>query len=100
MIVISNNTYNRKTADIVVVAMTSNRGAADYSFPITSSDLEKGALNRPGKVRADKFYALSQSTVVKTFGRVNDTTLGRIRQTLRDLTAKTPPPLDSIRTEA
>lgn len=90
VIVVSNNVYNQKTADIVVVAMTSNPAPADYSFTITSSDLDKGALNRPGKVRVDKIYTLSQSIVVKTFGRVNETTLERIRQALRDLTAKTP----------
>ena len=88
VIVVSNDTYNRKTRDIVVVAMTSNPDAVDYSFAVTSSDLEKGTLNRPGKVRVDKIYALSQSIVVKTFGRVNATTLDRIRKTLQDLTAK------------
>ncbi|MBI4787081.1 MAG: type II toxin-antitoxin system PemK/MazF family toxin [Chloroflexi bacterium] len=89
VIVVSNNAYNQKTADIVVVAMTSNPAPADYSFTISSSDLDKGALNRPGKVRVDKIYTLSQSIVVKTFGRANETTLERIRQILRDLTAKT-----------
>ena len=88
VIAVSNDTYNRKTRDIVVVAMTSNPDAVDYSFAVTSSDLEKGTLNRPGKVRVDKIYALSQSIVVKTFGRVNVTTLDRIRKTLQDLTAK------------
>ncbi len=88
VVVISNDAYNRKTADIVVVAMTSNPEAADYSFAITSSDLEKGMLNRPGKVRVDKIYTLSQSIVVKTFGRVNIATLDHIRKTLQDLVAK------------
>ncbi len=90
VIVISNNGYNEKTEDIVVVAMTSNPVPADYSFTITSSDLEKGTLNRPSKVRVDKIYTLSQSIVVKTFGQVNGATLERIRQTLQDLTAKEP----------
>ena len=40
VIVVSNDAYNRKTMDIVVVAMTSNPAAADYSFTITSSNLE------------------------------------------------------------
>ena len=88
VIVVSNNVYNRETVDIVVVAMTSNPAAADYSFTISSSDLEKGTLNRPGKVRVDKIYTLSQSIVVKTFGRVNPATLDRIRQALHELTAK------------
>ena len=47
VIVISNNAYNRKTGDIVVVAMTSNPATVDFSFAITSSDLKKGILNRP-----------------------------------------------------
>jgi mRNA interferase MazF len=88
VIVISNDGYNRNTADMVVVAMTSNPIPADYSFSVTSSDLERGTLNRPGKVRVDKIYSLSQSIVVKTFGRVNPATLERIRQTLQDLIAR------------
>lgn len=72
VIVISNNAYNQKTADIVVVAMTSNPAPVDYGFTITSSDLDSGALNRPGKVRVDKIYTLSQSIVVKAFGRVSE----------------------------
>ena len=86
VIVISNNAYNHKTRDFVVVAMTSNLEAVDFSFTITSSDLERGSLNRPGKVRVDKIYTLSQSIIVKTFGRVNPAALDRIRGILQDLT--------------
>ena len=88
VIVISNNGYNHKSQDIVVVAMTSNPATVDYSFTITSSDLEQGNLNRPSKVRVDKIYTLSQAIVVKTFGRVNPNILDQIRKQLRALTAK------------
>ena len=90
VIIISNDTYNRRTTDIVVVAMTSNPTQSDFGFTITSSDLDSGTLNHPGQVRVDKIYTLSQAIVVKTFGRVNDDTLRRIRQVLQDLTAKNP----------
>lgn len=90
VIVVSNNAYNHKAADIVVVAMTSNPVAVDYSFTINSSDLERGQLNRPGNVRVDRIYTLSQSIVVKTFGRVNSQVLDQIRSKLQDLTAKKP----------
>ena len=86
VIVISNNEYNRKTADVVVVAMTSNPKSTDYSFTITSSDLKLGRLNRPDKVRVDKIYTLSQSIVVKVFGRVKPSILRRIRNVLQSLT--------------
>ena len=88
VIVISNNFYNKKTTDLVVVAMTSNPAEADYSFALTSGDLEKGTLNHPGKVRVDKIYAISASIVVKTFGRVNEEVLEKIRKELQALTAK------------
>jgi mRNA interferase MazF len=58
VIVVSNNKYNQKTTDLVVVAMTSNPTNVAHSFAIGNSDLEKGSLNRPGKVRADKIYTL------------------------------------------
>ena len=90
VIVISNDAHNRKTSDIVVVAMTSNLAALDYGFNITSSDLSNGTLNRPGKVRVDRIYTLSQSIVVKTFGQVNPATLDRIRALLQSLAAKNP----------
>lgn len=86
VIVVSNNSYNKKTTDIVVVAMTSNPVEVDYSFTITSDDLEKGSLNHPGKVRVDKIYTISTSIVVKTFGRVNEGVLDKIRHELQALT--------------
>ncbi len=70
--------------------MTSNPAVVDYSFTITSSDLEQGNLNRPGKVRVDKIYTLSQFIVVKTFGRVNSDVLSQIRNMLQALIARTP----------
>ncbi|MBI4762066.1 MAG: type II toxin-antitoxin system PemK/MazF family toxin [Chloroflexi bacterium] len=88
VIIVSNDAYNSKSADIVIVAMTSNPTSVDYSFTITTADLEKGTLNRPSKIRVDKIYTLSQSIVVKTFGQVNTKTLDRIRRTLKELTDK------------
>jgi mRNA interferase MazF len=86
VIVISNRVYHQATADMVVVAMTSNPTQAPYSFLITSADLQRGALNRPGMVRVDKIYTLSQTLIVRTFGQVNEQILERIRQLLQQLT--------------
>ena len=85
-IVISNRAYHQTTSDMVVVAMTSNPAQAPYSFPITSSDLQRGTLNRPGMVRVDKIYTLSQALIVRTFGKVNELILEQIRQLLQQLT--------------
>lgn len=88
VIVVSNNAYHRITTDMVVVAMTSNPARVAYSFSIDPSDLDRGRLNRPGTVRVDKIYTLSQALAITTFGQVNIGTLDRIRATLQDLIAK------------
>ena len=85
VIVVSNDSYNQATTDVVVVAMTSTPAHNPYSFTITSADLASGALNHPGTVRVDKIYTLSQGIIVKAFGKVNDATLDRIRRILVDL---------------
>lgn len=85
VIVLSNDAYNRSTTDMIVVAMTSNLTQHSHSFILTSADLVLGTLNHPGRVRVDKIYTLSQSIVVKIFGKVSDATLNRIRQILADL---------------
>lgn len=87
VIVISNDDYNHRTADVVVVALTSNPTPTDYSFMITSSDLARGKLNRPGKVRVDKIYTLAKSIIVKTFGQVKPGVLDQVRSILGDLVA-------------
>jgi mRNA interferase MazF len=57
VIVISSDEYNRRSPDIVVVAMTSNPAPIAHSFTVDSTDLVAGSLNRPGTVRVDKIYA-------------------------------------------
>lgn len=90
VIVISNNAYNHKTADVVVVAMTSNPTSVPYGFMISSADLVRGTLNRPGTVRVDKIYTLAQSIIVKSFGQVNSNVLDHIRSLLQNLAAPKP----------
>lgn len=86
VIVISSNDYHQHTADMIVVAMTSNPDATSYSFTLTNQDLVAGALNRPGKVRVDKVYTLAQSLAVRIFGQVNTQVLEQIKRILDNAT--------------
>jgi mRNA interferase MazF len=88
VIVISNDDYNRRGLDVLVVAMTSNPKLVDYSFKITNADLDDGSLNRPGVVRADKIYTLAKSIVVKKFAKVSHQIVERIRGEITLLTGR------------
>ncbi len=64
VVVVSNDFYNNKTEDIVVVAITSNIQTKEYSILITQDDMEQGALPRDSMIRVDKIHNLSQSIVM------------------------------------
>lgn len=88
VIVLSNDAYHTAGEDMIVVAMTSNPRVTPYPFVISSTDLLSGKLNRPGTVRVDKIYTLARKISVKTFGRVNDAVLDRIRTILASIVQK------------
>ena len=71
---------------MIVVAMTSNPTQTPYSFTLSNKDLAEGHLNRPGTVRVDKLYTLSQSLALRTFGVVKLITVKRIRTLLNTVT--------------
>lgn len=86
VIVISNATYHLQSEDMLVVAMTSNPAATAHGFPLFTSDLEAGNLNRPGIVRPDKVFTLSRNLAVTVFGRVKLPVLERIRDAIQSVT--------------
>ena len=75
VLVISATPHNRKSADIVVAAITSNLKSPGVGLQITSDDLDRGNLPVDSLVRADKIYTLSKSIVVKRFGRLSEASL-------------------------
>ncbi len=89
VIVISNDRYNQKTEDIVVVAVTSKIEEKDYTLLITQDDMEGGNLPKDSMVRVDKIYSLSQLIVVKRFGKIKRATFERIVAILNDLVSST-----------
>jgi mRNA interferase MazF len=87
VIIISNRTFHDASADIPVVAMTSQPRQTPFGFQITNSDLVEGTLNRPGFVRPDKIYTLARSIIVKKFGRVSPSIIERIRKLIETFTS-------------
>lgn len=89
VIVISNDAYNRRNSDVVVVAMTSNPASTPHGFQLTAADLIEGTLNRTGMVRVDKIYTLAQAIVARKFGKVSPKIVQRIRQVFDTVTVPT-----------
>lgn len=71
VVIISNNKYNTKTEDILVMAITSNIKDKKYSILITNEHMEEGTLLKNSIIRVDKIYSINKSLVVKEFGKIN-----------------------------
>ena len=89
VIIISNDDYNSKTDDIIVVGVTSNLQETEYSLTITQNDMESGTLRQTSRVKVDKIYTLAQSIVVRSFGKIKIQTFDKILDLLKEVT--TPP---------
>lgn len=85
VLVISNDSYNKMTDDIVVVAVTSQLKNLDYSVIIEAKDLKAGELKVTSAIRADKVYTLSKNIIRKKFAEVNTGVLEDVRTKITEL---------------
>lgn len=80
VLVLSNSLYNKTTKDIVVVAITSNVESKEYAVLFSKDDMKEGTLKVDSCIRADKIYTLSQDSIVKKFGSINDNVLFHVKE--------------------
>lgn len=85
VLVISNDSYNSKTEDIVIAAITSKLGGLEHSVRIDTKDLTEGKLKVTSEIRADKIYTLSKSIVRRKFGQVNVEIIESVREKINNL---------------
>ncbi len=84
VLVISNDDYNSKTDDILVMAITSNLQDKTTSVLIEQIDMEIGILKSVSQVRVDKIYSINKELIIKTFGEINTDKFDKIIQSLFD----------------
>ena len=70
VLVLSNDSYNRRHPDLLICAITSSSRPHEYAVNLTTGDLERGLLKVESKVRADTITSMEQGIVFKRIGRV------------------------------
>lgn len=80
VLILSNNEYNQRYQDIIAAAITSNVLEREYQTIITNDEIAEGELKVDSAIRADKIYTLSQSIVIKKFGRVHPEVLLNVKK--------------------
>lgn len=71
VLILSNDTYNRQTADVMVCGLTTNLNPSHYSIIIDVTDVEQpGMLRHRSKIKTDTIASLEQSLLIKQIARL------------------------------
>jgi len=78
-IVVSNESFNKRCQDYVMVPLTTVVRDGPYSILIGQEDLVQGNLLKKSRVRVDKIFTIRKNLVITKIGAINDKTFGKIR---------------------
>ena len=65
-IIVSNDSFNNKSADCIMVPLTTVIKDEPYSIVINQQDLTSGKLLKPSRIRADKIFAAEKKLFAQT----------------------------------
>ena len=84
-IVVSNDQFNKRSDDCIMVPLTTVIKDSPYSIIIDQEDMRSGKLLRPSMVRIDKVFTVEKKLAAMKIGRLNDTTFKKIRNKLIEI---------------
>lgn len=88
VLILSNRTYNRASADVLVCGLTSNLRALPYSILVETTDVERrGTLRHRGKIKADTIASLDQSLLIKRIARLKQEKFRQVVAAITELIA-------------
>lgn len=79
-IIVSNDSFNKKSADCIMIPLTTIIKDEPYSIIINQKDLTSGKLIQPSRARADKIFAVEKNIIIMKIGTVNDSIFEKIKQ--------------------
>ena len=81
-IVVSNDSINASSEDVILVPLTSVLKDVPYSITITQKSFAEGKLIVPSRARADKLFTAHKSLVKMKIGKIELSVLAEITKTL------------------
>lgn len=78
-LVASNEFFNKKSADCIMVPLTTVIKDEPYSIIIDNKDMDSGELVKPSRVRADKIFSVEKNLVIMKIGTINNKTFEKIK---------------------
>ena len=78
VIVISNNEFNERSEDFIVVSVTSNISKDKYTLPLAMSDMEEGKLFTVCCIKVENILKIDKELIINKIGKVKKDKLKNI----------------------
>lgn len=78
-VIVSNEIFNKQSADCVMVPLTSVIKEEPYSVIIENKNLVSGTLPKKSRIRADKVFCVEKSLVHLVIGRIDDLIFEKVK---------------------
>lgn len=84
-LVISNNDFNKKSEDLILLKITSKSKKTKYDVGLANKDLERGELKRESQIMADNPVTTYKEMIQNNIGKINKQKLNEVKQKLKEL---------------
>ena len=78
-LVISNDTFNDKSDDVIMIPLTSVLKQEQYSIIINQKDLSSGKLIKTSRIRADKIFSVEKSLAIMKIGVLSNAVFEKVK---------------------
>jgi len=79
-LIVSNNLFNKKSDDCIMVPLTGVIKSEPYSVVINQENLEAGRLLKVSRIRIDKIFSVEKKLIRLRIGRLNKETFEKVKQ--------------------
>jgi len=77
-IIISNDSFNKPSEDVIVCAITSVIDKSKHSVLLDQKDMENGYLHQQSAIKVENILKVKKSLILKTIATVNKNVLTKI----------------------
>ena len=84
-LVVSNNQFNKKSEDCIMVPLTTIIKDEPYSVIINQEDLFSGKLLRQSRIRTDKIFSVQKNLIKMKIGILNDNIFDKVKKEIYNM---------------
>ena len=78
-LVVSNESFNKKSADCIMVPLTTVVKDEPYSIILNDEDMDSGKLVKQSRIRAYKIFSVEKSLVTMKIGVIKDKKFEKVK---------------------